>query len=457
MTLMPVSNIWVLDSSWSKAGAERWMPQRSLTSRVWPGSRLRQSPVVLKTLPRVTSPTGTVIGPPVSCTAEPRTRPSVGCREMARTMLSPMCWATSRLMFFFSPESSTVVVSRLYCSGISPTGNSTSTTGPMMREIRPTPPATEPAVPSVTVAVISWFPSYLASARTLARRELGGRGLQQAVEEAGGDVLRQQGVEHLLGRRLELVEREHVVRRRGLLALDDLEGQEADDLGLLRHHVDEPGEHDVDLVQAALLVAEDEVGDDALTDLAGRLEGRAVGEAAPLGGELAATELVEARGLATDEVGHDLLALVPQLLGEPLALLQHGGGVGAGQAAVAGDDHDARTTHRRVLRGERVVDVGVRRDGRDRPGERPRVRAGFLDPLLGLHHARGRDELHRARDLLGRLDGPDALAVDPHLRSHSFPPLLSFAAEVPVWRSLAGRGGRRGRGASPAVDLSASA
>ena len=32
MTLMPVSNIWVLDSSWSKAGALRWMPQRSLTS-----------------------------------------------------------------------------------------------------------------------------------------------------------------------------------------------------------------------------------------------------------------------------------------------------------------------------------------------------------------------------------------------------------------------------------------
>ena len=60
------------------------------------GSRFMTSPVVLKTLPRVTSPTGTVIGPPVSCTGVPRTRPSVGCREMARTMLSPMCWATSR-------------------------------------------------------------------------------------------------------------------------------------------------------------------------------------------------------------------------------------------------------------------------------------------------------------------------------------------------------------------------
>ncbi len=55
-------------------------------------------------LPSVASPTGTRMGPPVSWTALPRTRPSVGCSEMARTMLSPMCWATSRLMFFFSPR-----------------------------------------------------------------------------------------------------------------------------------------------------------------------------------------------------------------------------------------------------------------------------------------------------------------------------------------------------------------
>ena len=66
MTLMPVSNISVLDSSWSKAGALRWMPQRSLTSSFSPSSRLRHSPSVLNTWPRVASPTGTVIGPPVS-------------------------------------------------------------------------------------------------------------------------------------------------------------------------------------------------------------------------------------------------------------------------------------------------------------------------------------------------------------------------------------------------------
>ena len=51
------------------------------------------------------------------------------------------------------------------------------------------------------------------------------------------DVLRQQRVEHLLGARLELVERQHVVLGRGLFALDDLERQHADDVGLLRHHL----------------------------------------------------------------------------------------------------------------------------------------------------------------------------------------------------------------------------
>jgi hypothetical protein len=32
MTLMPVSNICVFDSSWSKFGALRWMGQRSVIS-----------------------------------------------------------------------------------------------------------------------------------------------------------------------------------------------------------------------------------------------------------------------------------------------------------------------------------------------------------------------------------------------------------------------------------------
>src|SRR3954454_9706075 len=148
ITLMPVSNISVLDSSWSKAGALRWIPQRSLTSSVSPSSRLRHSPRVLKTWPRVASPTGTVIGPPVSLTWAPRTRPSVGCREIARTMPSPMCCATSRESVRVSSPSVSSVSSRLYMSGIESTGNSMSTTGPMTRAIRP-------PVPSVAVLVSS--------------------------------------------------------------------------------------------------------------------------------------------------------------------------------------------------------------------------------------------------------------------------------------------------------------
>ena len=154
MTLMPVSNISVLDSSWSKAGALRWMPQRSLTSSSSPSSRLRQSPRALNTWPLVTSPTGTEIGPPVSRTWAPRTSPSVGCSEMARTMPSPMCWATSRERTLVSPSSSRSTSSLLYISGMESTGNSTSTTGPITRAMRPVLPASWSCLFSSAVAVM---------------------------------------------------------------------------------------------------------------------------------------------------------------------------------------------------------------------------------------------------------------------------------------------------------------
>src|SRR3954447_16359083 len=262
---MPVSNISVLDSSWSKAGALRWMPQRSLTSSFSPSSRLRHSPRVLNTRPSVASPTGTVIGPPVSVTWAPRTRPSVGCREMARTMPSPMCWATSRERVRFSPSRSSSVSSRLYISGIESPGNSMSTTGPMTRAIRPVLPAPEVVWVSSTVAVIASHslcsrsgvsrlaigggrlvgrgvgvgervdatddladllgdaglaglvgdPGVLLDQlfgvvgrrlhRLLAGGQLGRGGLQQGEEDATLDVLRQQLVEHRLRGGLELV------------------------------------------------------------------------------------------------------------------------------------------------------------------------------------------------------------------------------------------------------------
>ena len=69
--------------------------------------------MTLNTLPLVTSPTGTVMGPPVSRTSWPRTMPSVGLSEMARTRSSPRCWATSRVISDDSPAIVIVVFSAL--------------------------------------------------------------------------------------------------------------------------------------------------------------------------------------------------------------------------------------------------------------------------------------------------------------------------------------------------------
>ena len=53
------------------------------------------------TRPRVDLPTGTLMGPPVSSTAMPRTSPSVACIATERTVLLPMCEATSHVMWMF--------------------------------------------------------------------------------------------------------------------------------------------------------------------------------------------------------------------------------------------------------------------------------------------------------------------------------------------------------------------
>ena len=135
MTLMPVSRISVLPSSWSNAGGSRWMPHCS-PSRPRPGSS-KQSPNALKTWPLTTSPTGTEIGALVSVTAAPRTRPSVGAIETVRTRLSPRCCATSRVMVRATDSRLISTVSALYSAGSPPRGNSTSTTGPMTRTTRP--------------------------------------------------------------------------------------------------------------------------------------------------------------------------------------------------------------------------------------------------------------------------------------------------------------------------------
>src|ERR1700722_11408209 len=102
----------------------------------YPGSS-RQSPSASNTWPLTPSPTGTEIESPVSVTSTPRTSPSVGSSEIVRTRLSPRCCATSSVSVFASASNVTSACSALNRSGTEPRGNSTSTTGPVIRTTRP--------------------------------------------------------------------------------------------------------------------------------------------------------------------------------------------------------------------------------------------------------------------------------------------------------------------------------
>ncbi len=83
--------------------------------------------------PSVTSPTGTVIGPPVSTTSAPRARPSVVSIATARTRSSPRCCCTSHTRMPSSPRS---MVMALLISGSS-SGKTASMTTPWISSIRP--------------------------------------------------------------------------------------------------------------------------------------------------------------------------------------------------------------------------------------------------------------------------------------------------------------------------------
>mmetsp|Transcript_81851 Transcript_81851/g.166775 ORF Transcript_81851/g.166775 Transcript_81851/m.166775 type:complete len:295 (-) Transcript_81851:37-921(-) len=77
-----------------RAGGSAWMA-RSEVALIGPRSSMG-SPVTLMIRPRVSGPTGTMMGFPVSVTGMPRAKPSVAPIAMVRTLLSPRCWATSR-------------------------------------------------------------------------------------------------------------------------------------------------------------------------------------------------------------------------------------------------------------------------------------------------------------------------------------------------------------------------
>src|SRR5688572_29872963 len=74
---------------------------------------------------------------PMFLTAVPRTRPSVGFRQIARTRLSPICWATSARTSLGWPSMVMSKLSIVLICGTASGGNSTSITGPAMATTRP--------------------------------------------------------------------------------------------------------------------------------------------------------------------------------------------------------------------------------------------------------------------------------------------------------------------------------
>src|SRR5919205_768711 len=189
---MPVTRISASVDCSANSGAGRWIGSLRL---VGTGPRSSTgSPITLMMRPSVSGPTGTAIGPPVSTTLAPRTRPSVVSMAIVRTVFSPRCCATSSTSVL--PWLS--VCSALRIAGSSPS-NFTSTTAPM----------TCVMVPILLVAVAMDF----ASLRALCLERLGaGDDLDQFLGDdrlAGAVVLQRQPIDHLAGVSRRVVHRRH--------------------------------------------------------------------------------------------------------------------------------------------------------------------------------------------------------------------------------------------------------
>merc|ERR1719348_1035228 len=129
-TLMPVTRIsWSTDMS-ANSGASAWMAA-NLSVLMGPLSSMG-SPMTLMIRPKVSSPTGILMGEPVSTTDWPRTRPSVPSMAIVLTVFSPKCWATSSTSLGDLLETS-----KAFRISGSPSSNWTSTTAPMTATIWP--------------------------------------------------------------------------------------------------------------------------------------------------------------------------------------------------------------------------------------------------------------------------------------------------------------------------------
>src|SRR5436309_10553462 len=76
--------------------------------------------------------------------------------QMARTRLSPICWATSATMRMASPSSSISISMAWLISGRASGGNSTSTTGPAIATTRPSFSSVAGLSAVVVMVVLLW-------------------------------------------------------------------------------------------------------------------------------------------------------------------------------------------------------------------------------------------------------------------------------------------------------------
>src|SRR5580698_3829687 len=148
--------------------------------------------------PSVSGPTGTVIGPPVSTTSCPRTRPSVLSMATQRTVRSPSSCATSSTSVRFS----ILVCSAFWMYGSSPS-NCTSTTAPITWVTRPTMLLAMVCIPS-------------RSRGSKSRRSSDGFGAGDDLDQFLGDVrlarpvvVQRQALDHVAGVARGTVHRGH--------------------------------------------------------------------------------------------------------------------------------------------------------------------------------------------------------------------------------------------------------
>ena len=172
------------------------------------------------------------------------------------------------------------------------------------------------------------------------------------------------------------------------------------------------------LVHTALIAVFGELLDYRLGDFFGRLKLRLVGPAEPVLLHRPLAELEILHGFPTQHVVNDLFTLALQPFGKLACLPQHLRGKRTGETAVCRKHHDRGALRVLSFRQQRVVDIGVGRHGRHRTRHRAAVGACFCHALLGFLDTRGRNQLHRSRNLLGRLGRANLLPVDPKLCTH---------------------------------------